>query len=101
MDIEHPADIEFSGELWYWRGPAPWYFVTVPEPQCVELRDAALEVSYGWGMIPVRVQLGDSEWTTSLWPKDGRYIVGVKAEIRRAEQIDDGDIVTVGLSIGT
>lgn len=93
-------DLTFSGELWYWRGPAPWYFVTVPEPQCTELQDAAPSVSYGWGMIPVQVRIGDSRWSTSLWPKDGRYIVGVKADIRRAEHIDDGDTVSVSLSIG-
>jgi hypothetical protein len=28
-------NVEFSGELWFWKGPAPWHFVTVPEEECV------------------------------------------------------------------
>lgn len=26
-------NLNFSGEIWYWRGPAPFYFVTVPEDE--------------------------------------------------------------------
>ena len=63
----------FSGEIWYWKGPAPWYFITVPEDECVDLQAASTSVSYGWGMIPVRVQIGETAWATSLFPKDGRF----------------------------
>lgn len=89
----------FSGQIWYWRGPAPWYFVTVPDNQCRELQDASSTVSYGWGMIPVEARIGHSVWTTSLWPKDGRYIVPIRTNIRRAENLDEGDTVTVKLTL--
>lgn len=36
-------------------------------------------------MIPVRAQIGGTDWTTSLFPKDGRYIVPVKTWVRRAK----------------
>ena len=62
------------------------------------LHDAS-HVSYGWGMIPVTARIGGTEWATSLWPKDGRYIVPVRADVRRAEGVDDGDTVTVGLDV--
>lgn len=94
-------DLEFSGEIWFWRGPAPWFFVTVPDPECAEIAAAASLVTYGWGMIPVAAEIGRTGWTTSLWPKDGRYIVPVKTVVRRAEKIDVGDTVTVRLNIGT
>ncbi len=90
---------EFDGEVWYWRGPAPWYFVTVPEPVSADLQASSPAVSYGWGMIPVRVQIGDTVWTTSLWPKQGRYVVPVKAVVRVGEGIEEGDRVTVRLTI--
>ena len=92
-------DWEFDGELWYWRGPAPWFFVTVPGEVCAEIADEATSVSYGWGMIPVSVELGDTRWNTSLWPKDGRYIVPVKSQVRRDEGVDEGDLVSVRLSL--
>jgi hypothetical protein len=91
--------IEFSGELWFWRGPAPWHFVTVPEPHCHEIAAAASLVTYGWGMIPVGVRVGAAEWTTSLWPKDGAYLVSIKAWVRKAEELDVGDTVTISLTI--
>jgi hypothetical protein len=92
-------DLEFSGEIWFWRGPSPWHFVTVPERECGELESASTFVSYGWGMIPVAARIGATGWTTSLYPKDGRYIVPVKAWVRRAEGIDVGDTVTVRLTV--
>jgi hypothetical protein len=92
-------ELEFSGELWFWRGPAPWHFVTVPEDGCAELEAASRLVSYGWGMIPVAAQIGRSSWTTSLFPKDGRYLVPVKTRVRQAEGLEVGDTVTVGLSV--
>ena len=33
--------LRFSGEIWYWRGPSPFYFVTVPEEQCRDLREVS------------------------------------------------------------
>jgi hypothetical protein len=92
-------DLEFAGEIWFWKGPAPWHFVTVPDAECRQLRSTADLVSYGWGMIPVTARIGATRWTTSLYPKDGHYIVPVKAWVRRAEKVDVGDVVTVGLTV--
>lgn len=90
---------QFGGELWYWRGPAPWYFVTVPEEVSELIADEATSISYGWGMIPVSVRLGDTRWDTSLWPKNGRYIVPVRTQVRLAEGVDEGDPVIVHLGL--
>lgn len=92
--------LEFSGEVWTWRGPAPYHFVTVPEAECEAIRAAAKFVTYGWGMIPVWVNLGGTRWKTSLWPKDGGYIVPLKDRVRKAEQIAEGDTVRIRLEIG-
>lgn len=86
--------------MWFWKGPAPWHFITVPEEECVELSTAARFVSYGWGMIPVTARIGATGWATSLFPKDGRYIVPVKTRVRRAEGLEVGDMVTVRLTVG-
>ena len=91
--------IEFSGTIWVWRGPPPWYFVTVPAKQSRDLKDIQGVVTYGWGMIPARVVIGQTEWKTALWPKDGRYIVPIKARVREAEGLDEGDSVTLRLLI--
>lgn len=94
-------DLQFSGELWYWRGPAPYYFVTVPDADSAAIEATAASVSYGWGMIPVRARVGGSDWTTSLWPKDGGYIVPIKTRVRTAENLEEGETVTVRLTVDT
>jgi hypothetical protein len=92
-------DVEFSGDVWHWRGPAPFHFVTVPDEQSAALQDVARAVTYGWGMVPVRARIGGTEWTTSLWPKEGRYLLPVKDAVRRAESLDVGDTVTARLTV--
>ncbi len=91
--------IEFNGKIWFWKGPAPWYFVTVPEKECQELKAILGLVTYGWGMIPATVRIGKTQWTTSLFPKDGSYIVPIKASVRKAEKLEEGDNVTLRLDV--
>jgi Domain of unknown function (DUF1905) len=93
------VDLEFSGEVWFWRGPSPYHFVTVPEAESAELQATAALVTYGWGMIPVAARIGSTGWTTSLFPKDGGYVVPLKDLVRNAERIDVGDTVTLGLTV--
>jgi hypothetical protein len=94
------VELEFSGEVWFWRGPSPFHFVTVPAEESAELHAASSLVTYGWGMIPVAATIGSTRWTTSLFPKDGGYVVPLKARVRQAERIDVGDTVTVLLKVG-
>lgn len=91
--------LEFEGEIIYWRGPSPFYFVAVPDQESQDIKAVSNLVTYGWGVIPVGVRIGRTEWTTSLFPKDGRYLVPVKANIRKAEGLEEGDIVSLQLTI--
>lgn len=92
-------ELAFTGEVFSWRGPAPYHFVRVPEPEASELADVAPLVSYGWGMVPVSGRIGATSFTTALWPKDGSYLVPVKDAVRRAEEIELGDTVAVRLVV--
>ena len=56
-------------------------------------------VTYAWGMIPATVWICQTEWTTSMFYKDEHYIVPIKAWVREAEQIDEGDAVTVRIKV--
>ncbi len=91
--------LEFEGEIWYWKGPAPHHFVTVPTKGSEDLIAIQGSVTYGWGMIPATVRINETEWTTALWPKDGQFIVPIKAVVRRAEGLEEGDTVAVRLQI--
>lgn len=88
-------ELEFSGDVLEWRGPSPYYFVAVPEQASRDLRAGSGGSS--WGMLPVRVRIGGTEWATSMWPKDGSYLVPLKDVVRKSEQLDVGTTVTVRL----
>ncbi|MGB8407966.1 MAG: DUF1905 domain-containing protein [Mycobacterium sp.] len=93
------VDWEFEAEVFQWRGPAPYFFVATPEDVDAFLHDHLGELTYGWGVIPARVRVGDTEVQTSLMPKTGTYLVPLKVALRRAADIDDGDVVRVRLSV--
>jgi hypothetical protein len=98
MEIDS-LDLEFDGEVWQWRGPSPFYFITVPDEPSALLRSMSSAVTYGWGMIPVRVRIGRTTWETSLFPKDGRYVVPLKDAVRAAERLDEGELASVWLEL--
>jgi len=91
--------IEFIGEIIYWRGPSPWYFVAIPERQSEDIIAISNMVTYGWGVIPAQVSIGNTEWKTSLFPKDGLYLIPIKASVRKAENLDVSNAVIVQIDI--
>lgn len=93
-------EIEFEGMIWFWRGPAPWYFVTVPAEQGLALKAMSSSITYGWGVLPARARIGATTWTTSLFPKDGSYLVPLRASVRKAEKLELGEIVAIRLEVG-
>ena len=93
-------ELEFTGEIWFWKGPSPFHFVTVPEEQSAAIESVAALVSYGWGVIPVAARIGGTDWTTSLFPKEGGYVLPLKDAVRRSEGLMLGDTAAVRLEVG-
>ena len=91
--------LTFSGKIFYWRGPSPFYFVTVPEEQSQAIKSVSKTVTYGWGVIPVNVTIGKTTFYTALFPKDGLYLVPIKASVRKQENLDLEDEITLRLEI--
>ena len=83
-------ETEFTAELFEWRGPSPYYWLALPPDAADAVQAAAAATTYGWGAIPVRVRVGDSEWETSLLPRDGGYVLPVKKAVRTAEGLLEG-----------
>ncbi len=92
-------NITFTGKIFFWRGPSPFFFVSVPEKHSQNIKAISSLVTYGWGVIPVTVRIGKTEFTTSLFPKDGRYLVPLKVSVRKAENLEEGDKVNIQLEI--
>ena len=86
-------ELDVTGEVWWWRGRAPFHVVTVPPEAPDAIGAAAVRVTYGWGTVPAEVVLGATIWSTSLWPTDGGYVIPLKDAARRAEGVGLGDVV--------
>lgn len=98
-DLEPLLEIGFDSLVIHWRGPSPFFFAIVPDEHVGRVRDAAREASYGWGAVPVEVEIGDVSFTTSLFPRDGGYLLPLKDKVRRAVDVALGDMLYVVMRV--
>lgn len=92
-------DFEFEGSVIEWRGPAPFYFLRIPEDESADIKLAAKGLEY-WGQVPVVVCIGSTTFATALFPKDGRYLIPLKDVVRKSADIHVDEVLSVGLSVG-
>lgn len=91
--------LAFTSRVIEWRGPSPFYFAPVPEEQAADIGEVAAAATYGWGVIPVEARIGGTVFTTSLFPRDGGYLLPLKLAVRRPFGLSAGDEVTVEVSV--
>ncbi|UUN30034.1 DUF1905 domain-containing protein [Streptomyces sp. FIT100] len=89
----------FAGRVIEWRGPSPYYFIPVPHEQSTDIREVAAAATYGWGVIPVEARIGEVAFATSLFPKDGGYLLPLKNAVRKPQGLSVGDDVTVEMTV--
>ncbi|MFD8738414.1 DUF1905 domain-containing protein [Streptomyces sp. NPDC059618] len=92
-------EFDFSGPVIEWRGPAPYHFVRLPDEESAEIREVAAMATYGWGVIPVEARIGEAVFRTSLFPRDGGYLLPLKAAVRKQTGLSAGDDVTVRMTV--
>ena len=92
-------EFDFSGRVIEWRGPSPYYFVRVPDEESADIHAVAAMATYGWGVIPVEARIGEVAFQTSLFPKDGGYLLPLKVAVRKPGGLTAGDDVTVKMSV--
>jgi hypothetical protein len=94
---------DFDAQLWTWdaRRADTWTFVTLPTETSDEIRDLAAEPRRGFGSVRVRVTVGGSSWTTSVFPDSasGGYVLPIKRAVRKAEALDAGDVATLTVEL--
>ncbi|HVZ30097.1 MAG TPA: DUF1905 domain-containing protein [Asticcacaulis sp.] len=92
---------KFRAKLWRWKGDAPasWVFVTLPDEVAFAIKCQA--ESRAWGSVSVVARVGETGWRTSLFPDkaSGGYVLPVKASVRKAENLHDGDEAEVTLDL--
>lgn len=99
VDREPLARIQFETEIIEWRGPAPYLFAPIPDEHTGEIRFVSQIASYGWGVIPGEAEIGSTRFTTSLFPRNGAYLLPIKVAVQKHAGIGLGDKVSVVLTI--
>jgi hypothetical protein len=93
--------INFTAKVWLYNGHSAWHFISLPKTLSAKIKKLFLGLERGWGSLPVKVKLGESEWRTSIFPdtKTNSYLLPLKAGIRKKEHIKAEDKVKVSLEI--
>ena len=100
--------ITHTGPLWRWTSPAApaaWHFVTIDGGAGEALSGTAIMRrlegnSRGFGSLKVTAKIGESTFKTSVFPsKETGWLLPVKASVRKAEGLSEGDAVTVVLEV--
>jgi hypothetical protein len=97
-------------KVWLWPGDtrstssgqvAAWHFVNVDKKQSAELKEKFGKKKRGFGSIPVTVTIGKTRWQTSIFPdkRSETYLLPLKAQVRRAEGVDAGDMISFTLAV--
>ena len=92
-------DIAFTASIIEWRGPAPFHFAPIPSEKTDGVRWAARLASYGWGCVPVEAEIRGVAFATSLFPRDGGYLLPLKTAVRRDIGIGPDDRIAVRMRI--
>ena len=92
-------DFDFEGPVIEWRGPAPFYFLRIPDEESEDIKFAAKGVEY-WGQVPVVVRIDGVEFRTALFPKDGHYLIPLKEAVRKSAGIELDQVLAVELDVG-
>ncbi len=90
---------EITGTVIEWRGPAPFYFLPTPIEVTEEIELYKRELTYGWGVIPAKVTIGQTTVSTSLIPRNGSFYIPLKDAVRKPNQIVVGDEITLILEL--
>ncbi len=94
-------DFTFEAKLWRWQTEkAAWFFLTLPVDDAAQIKFTR-ERKTGFGSVRVSVSIGETGWKTSLFPskESDSYLLPVKADVRKKEGIDAGDMVTVNVKV--
>lgn len=94
------ARFTFSTDLYTSLSEGAWFFVSLPQADSDEIRDLVPR-GRGFGSVRVTSSIGNSTWNTSIFPSKngGPYCLPIKKAVRRAEKIDEGDIINVQVEI--
>lgn len=101
MSVVPESTYAFHGTVWEYDGPAAWHFISLPREHADEIEQLTAGSAAAFGSVRVRVTIGATRWSTSLFPdsRRGTYVLPVKKAVRSAEDLVDGSVARVTLEL--
>ena len=96
------CNYHLKARVWLYPGEtASWHFITLPQKESADIKAKYGAQRRGWGSLPVTVTIGKTSWKTSIFPdkKSGGYVLPLKADVRKKEDISQGDMIHFSLHI--
>jgi len=100
--VKQSITFEFENDVWlYTAEKKSWHFITLPVSLSKEIKDIVGDQTKGWGSIPVEACIGNTTWNTSIFPdkKFNSFVLPLKASVRKLENILDGQVIQVAITI--
>lgn len=86
-------------KIWVYNGPAAWHFITIGKKTASKIKHIPI-LKRGWGSIPVNIKIGETSWKTSIFPdKDEVFLLPIKKDVRRNENLKEGSYVNLEIEI--
>lgn len=94
-------EYKFDAVVQVFKGPAAWFYVYIPLDMSLDIKKGFGDRSRGWGSLPVEVNIGETTWKTSIFydRKEEKYMLPLKASVRKAENIIEGKRITILIKI--
>jgi hypothetical protein len=92
-------EITVTGSIIEWRGPAPYWFLPISDDDSAMIDELKPMLTYGWGCIPVTCHIGRTEFTTSIMPRDGVYLIPLKVAVRTSAGVTPDAPITVHVAM--
>lgn len=91
---------KIKAKIFKWTGKGAWFFVRIEKETAENIKDNFGMYAAGWGSLPVNVMVGNSTWKTSIFPdKKETYLLPIKSQIRKAENIKEGNELNIKLEV--
>ena len=100
--------IELTAPLGRWQGERGTYHlvtITGEEAEALQAHEAMQRLEFGarrgFGSVKVTARIGDTEWTTSVFPQNKRseWVLLVSKKVMRLEDLAEGDPVALTLKL--
>lgn len=89
----------FKAKIWKFKGKGGWHFITLPKIVSKKIRKLHGLDEEGWGRLKTQAEIGNSQWNTAIWfdSKIGSYLLPVKSDVRKKENLQISSLLQVAL----